>query len=212
MAGPLAIGGRLVAATHNAHKLAELEAMLTPRGIELIDAGTLGLPEPEETAPTFAGNAAIKAEAAASATGLPALADDSGLVVDALGGEPGVLSARWAGPTKDFDHAMATVLRLLDEAGCAGPDQRAARFVAVLALARSQSETLTFEGTVEGIIASAPRGTGFGYDPIFIPAQGDGRTFGEMSAAEKAGGDAPLSHRARAVASLAASLVVEASS
>lgn len=195
---------RLVLATHNAGKVREFRDLLAPLGITVVAAGELDLPEPEETATTFEGNAILKAEAARDATGLPALADDSGLAVAALGGAPGVYSARWAGPDKDFAAAMARVL-----AGVA--DDRRAAFVAVLALAAPGEATRTWEGRVDGTLADAPRGSqGFGYDPIFIPGQGDGRTFGEMSAAEKHGGVEPLSHRARAVASFLSALRGEA--
>ncbi|MBJ3777800.1 RdgB/HAM1 family non-canonical purine NTP pyrophosphatase [Acuticoccus mangrovi] len=203
----LEIGDRLVLATHNAGKLAEFATLLAPLGIAVEGAGALGLPEPEETETTFVGNAALKAEAAMRATGRPALADDSGLVVDALGGDPGVYSARWAGPEKDFTAAIGRVTDLLAEKGATSPAARSAAFVAVLALARPGEPTQFFEGRVDGHIADGPRGPGgFGYDPVFIPAQGDGRTFGEMSAEEKHGGDAPLSHRARAVARFLAAL------
>jgi XTP/dITP diphosphohydrolase len=195
---------RLVLATHNPGKVAEFGGLLAPLGIAVVAAGALGLPEPEETADTFAGNAVLKAEAARDATGLPALADDSGLSVAALGGAPGIYSARWAGPGKDFAAAMARVLSGV------GHDRRAA-FVAVLALAAPDAATRTWEGRVDGTLAPAPRGSqGFGYDPIFVPDDGDGRTFGEMTAEEKHGGTAPLSHRARAVALFLAALREEA--
>jgi XTP/dITP diphosphohydrolase len=195
---------RLVLATHNPGKVREFETLLAPLGIAVVPGAALGLPEPEETADTFHGNAILKAEAARDAAGLHALADDSGLAVEALGGAPGIHSARWAGPHKDFAAAMARVL-----AGV-GDDRRAA-FVAVLALAAPGAPTRTWEGRVEGTLAAAPRGSqGFGYDPIFIPGEGDGRTFGEMSAAEKHGGAEPLSHRARAVAGFLAALRGEA--
>lgn len=200
---------RLVLATHNAGKLADFDALLRALGVDVVSVGALGLPEPEETEVTFAGNAVLKAEAALAATGLAALADDSGLAVDALGGAPGVYSARWAGEPRDFAAAMARVLAELAAAGADASDQRSAAFVAVLALARPGEATLTFEGRCDGHIAAAPRGEkGFGYDPLFIPRQGDGRTFGEMSADEKHGGDAPLSHRARAVATFLEALDV----
>ena len=204
------LGKRLVIATHNKGKLAEFEALLGPKGIEVIGAGALDLPEPEETESTFSGNAALKAEAASAALGLPALADDSGVTVEALGGDPGIYSARWAGPEKDFAAAMGRVLALLEAGGHTAASARRGAFVAVLALARPGEETIFFEGITEGVIADAPRGSeGFGYDPIFIPDDGDGRTFGEMSAAEKHGVDAPLSHRARAVRRFAEALKLE---
>lgn len=194
----------LVLATHNPGKLAEMRALVGPLGVRVHSAAELALAEPEETAGTFAGNAALKAEAACAATGLPALADDSGLAVAALGGAPGVYSARWAGPERDFTAAMARVLDLVT-----GRD-RGAAFVCVLALAVPDGPTRLYEGRVEGAIAEAPRGTGFGYDPIFVPVEGDGRTFGEMSPDEKAGTDAPLSHRARAIARFRTALMAAA--
>lgn len=202
--------GRLVIATHNEGKLAEFRELLGPAGITVVGAAEAGLVEPEETETTFAGNAALKAQAAAEALGLPALADDSGVTVEALGGDPGIYSARWAGPSKDFSVAMGRVLALLEEGGHAAPAARRAAFVAVLALARPGEPTLFFEGRTEGVIASEPRGLqGFGYDPIFIPDDGDGRTFGEMTAAEKHGETAPLSHRARALAAFAEAMNLE---
>jgi XTP/dITP diphosphohydrolase len=166
----------------------------------LLGAAALGLEEPEETGSTFRGNAILKAQAAARASGLVALADDSGLCVDALDGAPGVYSARWAGATKDFGAAMARVEREL-EAHAAPPPWRAA-FVSVLALAWPDGAVETFEGRVDGSLVFPPRGTaGFGYDPIFRP-DGHDRTFGEMSSHEKHGipvdGSLALSHRARA--------------
>lgn len=191
--------GRLVLATHNAGKLAEFRAMLAPHGMEVVSAGELGLPEPAETGATFAENAALKALAAARATGLPALADDSGCEVAALGGAPGIRTADWAtlpDGTRDYGPAMDRVAR---EAG-ANPDKRCA-FVATLALAWPDGHAEIAEGRTEGRWVHPPRGAhGFGFDPLFVPAEGDGRTFGEMSAAEKRA----LSHRARAFAALAA--------
>ena len=193
-------GSKLILATHNKGKIAEFRDLLAPLGVTVVSAGEAGLAEPEETETTFAGNARLKADAATRATGLPALADDSGVAVDGLGGDPGIYSARWAGPDKDFGAAMEKVLARLAEAGHTTPETRRAAFIAVLALCRPGTETLTFEGRTDGVVADAPRGSeGFGYDPLFIPDDGDGRTFGEMSAAEKRGTDAPLSHRARAV-------------
>lgn len=196
------IGDQLVLATHNKGKVDEFATLLAPLGIEVVSAGALGLPEPEETGRTFLENAVLKARAATLATGKPALADDSGFCVDALGGDPGIYSARWAGPDKDFAAAMARVLSGLDEAGADTPAARAGQFVAVLALTLPGAEEVPcFEGVCAGTVADAPRGSGgFGYDPLFVPADGDGRTFGEMSAEEKHGGPSPLSHRARAVA------------
>lgn len=191
------ISGRLVVASHNAGKVAEIGDLLAPFGVEAVSAGALGLPEPEETEPTFVGNALLKARAAAVASGLPALADDSGLEVTALDGAPGVVSARWAGPERDFGLAMRRVEEALSARGA--PD-RSARFVCVLALAWPDGETAHFEGMVSGHIVWPPRGDrGFGYDPIFAP-EGEAITFGEMDPVEKHG----RSHRARAFAQLKA--------
>jgi XTP/dITP diphosphohydrolase len=192
--------GRLVAATHNPGKQREIEELLEPFGVVLLGAATLGLEEPEETGSTFRDNALLKARAAARASGLVALADDSGLCVEALDGAPGVYSARWAGSTKDFSAAMARVKSELG-ARAAPPPWRAA-FVSVLALAWPDGTDETFEGRVDGDLVFPPRGTaGFGYDPIFRP-DGHDRTFGEMSSEEKHGvpadGSLALSHRARA--------------
>jgi XTP/dITP diphosphohydrolase len=187
--------GTLVIATHNPGKLREIAALLAPHGVIAVSAADLGLPEPEETAPDFAGNAALKARTAAQASGLPALADDSGFSLAALGGDPGVLSARWAGPGKDFGAAM---LRVHEELGD-NPDRRA-WFSCALCLAWPDGETATFLGRVEGTFVWPPRGTnGFGYDPVFVPLGGT-RTFGEMAPADKHAG----SHRARAMAQLMA--------
>ncbi|MDP4004647.1 RdgB/HAM1 family non-canonical purine NTP pyrophosphatase [Methylobacterium sp. NEAU K] len=190
--------GKVVIATHNPGKLAEMRELLAPFGVEAVSAGALGLSEPDETGTMFAENAAIKAKAAADATGLPAFADDSGLCVDALDGAPGIFSARWAGPDKDFTGAMARIFSELDrrEAG-----DRRAHFVSALVLAWPDGHTEQFEGRVFGDLVE-PRGSaGFGYDPIFRP-DGHARTFGEMSAEEKHGVDwrkgEGLSHRARA--------------
>ena len=172
--------------------------MLGPLGLEPVSADALGLPEPEETETTFIGNAALKARAAALASGLSALADDSGLEVFAIGGDPGVYSARWAGPEKDFSVAMRRVWEKLSATG----DDRSARFVCALALAQPDGSVETFEGEVRGAIVWPPRGEkGFGYDPIFQPT-GFTRTFGEMTHEEKL----PLTHRARAFEKLVASL------
>jgi XTP/dITP diphosphohydrolase len=184
-----------VLASHNPGKVKELEALLAPRGLAVLGAGALGLPEPEETETSFSGNARLKAEAAARASGRVSLADDSGLSVNALGGAPGVYSARWAGPDKDFAAAMARVRRELEAAGAS---DYAARFVCVLALAHPDGETRLYEGEVHGTLTFPPRGDqGFGYDPIFIP-EGNDRTFAEMDAAAKRA----MSHRARAFAAL----------
>ena len=191
--------GRLVVASHNSGKVREIAALLAPLGVEAVSAVSLGLPEPEETEATFAGNAALKARAAAAASGLPALADDSGLEVAALDGAPGVYSARWAGPGKDFAAAMR---RVRDEMQARKAADRSARFVCALALAQSDGSVEVFEGEALGAIVWPPRGDkGFGYDPIFEPA-GHARTFGEMSHEEKL----PLTHRARAFEKLLAAL------
>ena len=196
----LAAGSRLVLASHNSGKLREIAALVGPYGITMVSAGELGLGEPEETAPDFAGNAQIKALAAARAAGMPALADDSGFCVAALGGAPGVLSARWAGPGKDFRVAMEKVHAALGDAS----DDRA-WFVCVLCLGWPDGETASFLGRVEGKVTWPPRGErGFGYDPIFVPA-GDTRSYGEMSSEEKHFG----SHRARAMAQLASACLSE---
>lgn len=188
-------GDRLVLASHNRGKLREFEALLAPFGVELRLAADLGLAEPDETAPDFRGNALLKAHAAARAAGLPALADDSGFAVASLGGAPGVLSARWGGPARDFAAAMR---RVHDEAGAS--EDRAASFHCVLALAWPDGTASVFEGAVHGTWCWPPRGAGgFGYDPIFVP-EGERRSFAEMTAAEKKA----ISHRARAVALFAA--------
>ena len=193
------LSGRLVVASHNSGKVREIGALLAPLGVEAISAASLGLPEPEETETTFAGNARLKAEAAAAASGLPALSDDSGLEVFALGGDPGVYSARWAGPEKDFRAAMERIWRELTEKGAT---DLSARFVCALALARPGEPTRVFEGEARGVIVWPPRGEkGFGYDPIFL-ADGQTRSFGEMTHEEKL----PLTHRARAFEQLLAAL------
>ena len=185
---------RLVVASHNPGKVAEIEALLAPYHIVTIGAAALGLPEPEETGSTFAENAALKARAAAEAGGLPALSDDSGLVVPALGGAPGIYSARWAGPEKDFRIAMERVWREL------GDKDRAAHFVAVLALAWPDGQVVTFRGEAHGRLVWPPRGErGFGYDPMFVP-DGSETTFGEMDPEDKH----RISHRARAFGKLKA--------
>jgi XTP/dITP diphosphohydrolase len=197
------ITGRLVIATHNAGKLREMRELLAPYGVEAIAASDLGLPEPDETGTTFAANARIKAEAAAAASKLPAFADDSGLAVEALGGAPGIYSARWAGPDKDFAGAMAEVDRKLHATG--DPDRRA-HFVSALCVAWPDGHVEEFEGRVDGTLVWPPRGDkGFGYDPMFLP-DGQTRTFGELSGEEKHGlppHGQGLSHRARAFIKLA---------
>jgi len=185
-------GDRLVIASHNIGKVEEIAALLAPFAIDTVSAGALGMSEPEETGASFEANAALKAKAAAAASGLPAIADDSGLVVPALGGAPGILSARWAGPDKDFRVAMERVQREL------GERDRSARFVAVLALAWPDGGLELFRGEAAGRLVWPPRGErGFGYDPIFVP-EGSAETFGEMEPAEKH----KISHRARAFAKL----------
>jgi len=200
------ITGKLVIATHNPGKLTEMRELLAPHGIKAISAGELGLSEPEETGKTFQANAQIKAVAAAQAAQLPAFADDSGLVVDALDGAPGIYSARWAGPTKDFSAAMARIERLLQERGATTPAQRKAHFVSALCVAWPDHHLEEVEARADGTLVWPPRGTaGFGYDPTFLP-DGHTRTFGEMTSIEKHG--LPplglgLSHRARAFVKLA---------
>jgi XTP/dITP diphosphohydrolase len=200
------ITGRLVIATHNSGKLAEMRELLAPYGIEAISASELNLAEPEETGTTFAANARIKAQAAANATGLPAFADDSGLCVDALLSQPGIYSARWAGPSKDFTAAMARIERLLQERGATAPADRKAQFVSALCVAWPDGHLEEVEERVDGAMVWPPRGdAGFGYDPAFLP-DGHTRTFGEMTSIEKHG--LPplglgLSHRAKAFVKLA---------
>jgi XTP/dITP diphosphohydrolase len=191
----LNFGDTVVLATHNAGKAAEIAALVAPWRLSLRTAAEFGLPEPDETAPDFAGNSRLKAVAAARATKSPALADDSGFCVAALAGAPGVYSARWAGPGRDFAAAMAEVAR---QAG-AHPDRRA-WFVCALCLAWPDGHTATFLGRVDGTMVWPPRGgRGFGYDPMFVPL-GETRTYGEMPHAEKEAD----SHRARAFAQLVA--------
>jgi len=181
------VGTELVIATHNPGKLAELRDLLAPFGIAAVSAGELGLPEPAETGASFRDNARIKAQAAAMAAQRVAFADDSGLAVDALDGAPGIHSARWAGPSKDFAAAMARIERELAARGCGEPLQRQARFVCALCLAWPDRHLEEFEGRVEGTLVWPPRGdAGFGYDPMFLP-EGHARTFGEMTSAEKHG-------------------------
>ncbi len=200
--------GTIVIASHNRGKIREIQDLLGPFGFDIRSAADLGLADPEETGETFAENAVLKAEAACRACRVPALADDSGLAVDALGGAPGIHSARWAGPERDFARAMRNIEEKLQPAAAPTADLRRARFVCVLALALPEAETETFAGTIEGTLVWPPKGEmGFGYDPVFLP-DGHERTFGEMSAAEKhgwsPGGGTGLSHRARAFAAFAA--------
>ena len=188
----LFIGDRLVIASHNQGKVDEITALLAPFAINTVSAAALGIAEPEETGDSFEANAALKAEAAVAASGLPAIADDSGLVVCELRGAPGIYSARWAGPAKDFRVAMQRVHREL------GDRDRSAQFVAVLALAWPDGDLELFRGEVAGKLVWPPRGErGFGYDPIFVPAGGVA-TFGEIDPAQKH----RISHRARAFAKL----------
>ena len=192
--------GRLVVASHNAGKVREIGDLIRPFGIEAASAADLGLPEPEETADSFEGNARLKARAAAGGAGLPALADDSGLAVEALGGEPGIYAARWAETPegRDFGVAMQKVWERLEEARA--PEPRRAAFVCALSLAWPDGYDETFVGRCEGRIVSPPRGTkGFGYDPIFVP-DGHDITFGEMEPADKHA----ISHRADAFRQLVA--------
>ncbi|PKA44231.1 RdgB/HAM1 family non-canonical purine NTP pyrophosphatase [Rhizobium sullae] len=195
----------IVVASHNAGKIREIQDLIGPLGFTAKSAADLNFIEPDETGTTFEENAAIKALASAKAAGMPALSDDSGLVIDALGGDPGVYTANWAEKpdgTRDFAMAMEKVQRALEKAGATEPEQRRARFVSVLCLAWPDGHTELFRGEVEGTVVWPPRGTqGFGYDPVFQP-EGYGITFGEMSAEEKHGWNIgkpqALSHRARA--------------
>ncbi len=197
---PRLISGKLVIATHNAGKLREMRELLAPYRIEAVSAGELNLAEPEETGTSFSANAAIKAEAATAATGLPAFADDSGLCVAALDGAPGIVSARWAKEAGSFAAAMGVIEDKI--AASRAPPPWRAYFVSALALARPGAATILVEGRIDGTLVFPPRGTlGFGYDPIFLP-DGHSRTFGEMTSDEKHGiptdGRQALSHRARA--------------
>jgi XTP/dITP diphosphohydrolase len=188
---------RLVIASHNEGKVREIAELLLPFGVAVVSAGALGLAEPDETADSFTGNAEIKARAASQASGLPALADDSGLCVAGLSGAPGIYSARWAGPAKDFTLAME---RIRQELG-SNPDRRA-YFACALALAWPQGDLLTVEGHVHGTLTFPPRGSrGFGYDPIFVP-EGKRETFAEMDPDAKHA----ISHRAEAFRQLVAAV------
>lgn len=192
MARRLNSGDKIVFATHNTGKLAELRALLAPCGISAISAAELNLPEPEETGESFAGNALLKAHAAAFAAKLPALADDSGLCVEALSGEPGIYSARWAGKNRDFTKAFARIRDELKKRGFEIENARAC-FICMLALVTPDGAEEVFEGRVDGTLIFPPRGeNGFGYDPIFIP-EGEKLTFAEMDRAQKQ----KFSHRAR---------------
>ena len=198
-------GDRLVLATHNAGKLSELRELLSPFGLELVSAGELGLPEPDETGTTFAENARIKAHATAAASGTLSLADDSGLCVDAIGGKPGVYTADWAAtPTgRDYAMAMRRVEDMLQASGATSPGLRKGSFNATLCLAHPDGRDVLFEGKVEGTLVWPPRGDkGFGFDPVFMP-DGHDMTFGEMPSERKHSfvrGQTGLSHRARAFA------------
>jgi XTP/dITP diphosphohydrolase len=200
------IVGRIVIATHNPGKLREMRELLAPYGVEAVSAAELGLGEPEETGASFTENAHIKAAAAAKAAQLAAFADDSGLVVDALGGAPGIHSARWAGPDKNFDRAMGDIEDKLAKLGATTPGDRTAHFISALCVAWPDGHVEVFEGRIDGVLVWPPRGDkGFGYDPMFLPA-GHARTFGEMTGEEKHGlppGSRGLSHRARAFFKLA---------
>ncbi len=205
----LARGTKLVIATHNSGKLVEMRDLLAPFGITTVSAGELELSEPDETGHMFAENAAIKAHAAATASGLVAFADNSGICVDALDGAPGLFSANWAGPGKDFNVGMERVERELQMRGVTKPEQRRGHFVSALVLAWPDGHQQVYEGRIFGQMVWPPRGTkGFGYDPMFLP-DGETRTFGEMTRDEKhgidwvPGGRAGLSHRARAFRLLA---------
>ena len=199
------LDGRIVVASHNEGKLREIADLIAPFGLEARSAAEFGLPEPDETGTTFEENAYIKAHAAAAATGLPALSDDSGMCADALDGQPGVYTANWAetpNGKRDFGIAMRKVENLLREQNAVEPADRTARFVAVICLAWPDGDAEYYRGEVEGTLVWPPRGSlGFGYDPVFLP-DGYDKTFGEMTAAQKHGwkpGDNDaLSHRARA--------------
>jgi XTP/dITP diphosphohydrolase len=188
-------GRRLVVASHNPGKVREIFELVAPHGLSVLSAGELGLPEPEETGATFAQNAQLKAVAAARGAALPSLADDSGIEVEALGGAPGIYSARWAGPAKDFKVAMRRVADELEARGAwTGSPGPRANFIAVLCLAWPDGEVASFEGKVWGHLIWPPRGSkGFGYDPMFVP-EGHTLTFGEMEPDAKHA----ISHRARA--------------
>ncbi len=195
-------GEKLVIASHNPGKVREIGALVAPFGVDVVSAGELGLPEPEETGATFIANAELKARAAATASGLPALSDDSGLAVTALDGAPGIYSARWAGPDKDFALAMDRV-----EQELGGAEDRSAAFICALCLCWPDGHCESFEGRVEGTLVWPPRGErGFGYDPVFL-AEGQDLTFGEMEPEAKHA----MSHRARAFAQMVDALFPDAS-
>jgi XTP/dITP diphosphohydrolase len=196
-------GDRLVLATHNAGKLREFQELFEPYGLELVSAGELDLPEPEETGTTFAENARLKAHAAAQASGMLALSDDSGLCVDALNGDPGVYTADWAGVPRDFAHAMKRVEDALQAANATSPSQRRASFNATMCLAHPDGRDVLYVGKCDGTLVWPPRGElGHGYDPVFMP-NGYDITFGQMPPEMKhswSPGQEGLSHRARAFA------------
>jgi XTP/dITP diphosphohydrolase len=188
-------GAKILIATHNAGKLEEFREILAPFGVTVVSAGEMALAEPDETETTFEGNARIKAKAASDATGLITIADDSGLCVDALNGDPGVYTANWAGPSRDWMMAMRTVEEKLQAAGAVTPDKRGAQFMATLCVLWPDGAEKIFVGIVPGHLSWPPRGKlGHGYDPVFVP-QGETQTFGEMTHEKKN----KLSHRARAV-------------
>lgn len=196
---------RLVIASHNPGKVREIADLLAPYGVEVVSAGDLGLPEPEETGSSFVENAELKARAAAKDAGLPALADDSGLAVSALDGAPGIYSARWAGPDKDFSAAMERVEQELRNANAGEQSDRSAAFVCALCLTWPDGQVRSFEGRVQGTLVYPPRGSrGFGYDPIFLP-EAEQETFGEMEPERKHA----MSHRARAFRQLVAEMFAE---
>ncbi len=196
-------GASLALASHNQGKLREFRDLLHPYGIKVLSSGELGVPEPVEDGETFEENARLKAVITAFASGMPALADNSGLAVEALGGAPGIHSARWAGEPRDFYAAMAKVEEQLQAKGASTPDQLRAKFVCVLCLANPMGVAQFFEGTVEGHLVWPPRGDkGFGYDPIFVP-DGYSQTFGEMDPAQKHA----ISHRANAFAAFRAAVL-----
>ena len=191
---------KIVIATHNKGKLAEFADLLKPYGVTAVSAGELGLPEPAETENTFAGNARLKAVAAMKASGLIALSDDSGLCVEALGGEPGVYTADWAGPGRDWSQAMRLVEEKLSAKGAVKPEQRRAYFACTLCVVWPDGAERIFEGRAQGTLAWPPRGAlGHGYDPMFIPDEGGGvKTFAELDPQEKN----KISHRAKALEQL----------
>ena len=206
--------GQLVVASHNKGKIAEINELLNPFGFDIQSASDLNLPEPEETGLTFEENAKIKALASTQATNLPSLADDSGFCVDALNGDPGIYSARWSGPNRDFSLAMERVEEELQSVKALTPNQRGAKFVAVLCLAWPDQHTEIFRGEIQGLVVHPPRGNkGFGYDPIFQP-HGYSMTFGEMDSQKKHGWsleqpNSALSHRARAFEKFAHTCLIQ---